>query len=124
MGEVNYRTVDGKPLVCRKGKAVDKRNPYAGCARMKGGKGVYVNISRGKAGYQLLLASAEMVSFEEDNFPCRIRGWVKPAGGSLAEFLEKLSSHGASRHSSFVYGATVEELAFFGRLLSLKTVII
>ena len=123
-GEVNFRIVDGTPFVCCSGKAVDKRNPYAGYARMKGGKGVYVNIIRGKDDYQLLLSPAEMVSFDTDNFPRSICGWMKPAQGSVAEFLEALSNNGASRHSSFVYGATVEELIFMGSLLSLKTVVI
>lgn len=124
MGEVNYRVTDGKPFLCRKGKAVDKRNTYAGYGRMKGGKGVYVNISRGKEDYQLLLAPTQMLSFDTDNFPRTIRGWMKPASGTTAEFLENLSRNGATHHSSFVYGATVEELIFFGQLLALETVVI
>lgn len=124
MGEVNYRITDGRPLISRKGDAVDKRNPYAGYARMKGGEGVYVNISRGKEDYQLLLAPAQMISTATDNFPRSMRGWMKPAAGTTAEFLEGLSRNGATHHSSFVYGATVEELMFFGQLLSLETVVI
>ncbi len=124
MGEVNYRITDGKPLICRKGKADDKRNPYAGYARMKGGEGVYVNISRAKDDYQLLLAPAQMLSFDTDNFPRAVRGWMKPISGTTAEFLEDLSRNGATHHSSFVYGASVDELIFFGQLLSLETVVI
>ena len=91
---------------------------------MKGGKGVYVNISRGKDDYQLLLAPAEMLSFDADNFPRAVRGWMKPSLRTTSEFLEDLSRNGATHHSSFVYGATVEELTFFGQLLSLDTVVI
>lgn len=121
MGEVNYRTVEGKPLVAYKGGFVDT---YAAYARMKGGKGVYVNISRDKDDYQLLLASAEMQPYDNDNFPTSMRGWMKPEHGTTAEFLKAHSVHGATHHSIFVYGATVEEMEFFGKLLSMKTVVI
>lgn len=121
MGEVNYRIIDGKPLLCRTAGIVDS---YAGYARMKGGKGVYVNISRDKDDYQLLLASGEMMSYETDNFAKKIRGWMKPEHGTTAQFLEAHSIHGATHHSIFVYGATVEELTYFGKLLSMDVVVI
>lgn len=121
MGEVNYRTVEGKPLVAYKGGLVDT---YAAYARMKGGKGVYVNVSRDKDDYQLLLAPAEMMSYEHDKFPTSMRGWMKPENGTTAEFLKAHSVHGATHHSIFVYGATVEEMEFFGKLLSMKVVVI
>lgn len=121
MGEVNYRITDGKPLLCRTAGIVDS---YAGYARMKGGKGVYVNISRDKDEYQLLLAGGEMMSYETDNFTKKIRGWMRPEHGSTAEFLEAHSINGATHHSIFVYGATVEELTYFGKLLSMDVVVI
>lgn len=120
MGEVNYRTVQAKPLISPKAGSTD----YVGYARMKGGKGVYVNVSRGKEDYQLLLAPAEMLSYESDNMPRRMRGWMRPECGSTAEFLEAHSRHGATHHSMFVYGATVEELSFFSQLLSMEVVVI
>lgn len=121
MGEVNYRITDDKPLLCYTADLVDS---YAGYARMKGGKGVYVNISRDKDGYQLLLAGAEMMSYASDNFAKQIRGWMKPEHGTIADFLEALSINGATHHSIFVYGATVKELEFFGKLLSMDVVVI
>ena len=125
MGELNYRVADTKPVITRLGKNYTKGMfPYAGYTRMKGGKGVYVNVSRDKDDYQLLLADAEMLAYEEDNFAGSMRGWMKPAKGTTAEFLEHLSINGATHHSSFVYGATVEELKYFGALLSMKVVVI
>ena len=122
MGEMNYRIAETKPLVAYKGGFVDTYSAYA---RMKGGKGVYLNVSRGREEYQLLLSEAEMLSCEKDSFENSMRGWMKPAGGrTTAEFLKELSVHGATHHSAFVYGATVEELAYFGALLSLKTVVL
>ena len=55
----------------------------------------------------------------------KMRGWFKPSQSkSTAEFLEKISENGATHHSTFVYGASVEEMEYFAKLLSLKTVII
>ena len=120
MAEINYRIADGKPLASPKPGTTN----YAGYARMKGGKGVYVNISRGKDDYQLMLCPAEMLSYKTDKFPQRIRGWMRPTGKTTAEFLAAHSKCGATHHSIFVYGATVEELAYFGELLSMDTVVI
>ena len=121
MGEVNYATTDGKPLIGYKGGFVDT---YAGHARMKGGKGVYVNISRDKDDYQLFLAPAEMISYEQDTMADRIRGWMRPEATTTAEFLKAHSVHGATHHSIFVYGTTVEEMKFFGNLLNMKIVVV
>lgn len=121
MGEVNYATTDGKPLIGYKGGFVDT---YAGHARMKGGKGVYINISRDKDDYQLLLAPAEMLSYEQDSMTDSMRGWMTPEKGTTAEFLKAHSVHGATHHSIFVYGTTVEEMEFFGKLLNMKIVVI
>ena len=126
MGEMNYRIADGTPAIYRTNSDYIKGNmPYAGYSKMKAGKGVYVNVSREKDDYQLLLSSCEMLPAGDDNFTRTMRGWMKPEEAeSTAEFLEALSKNGATHHSIFVYGATVEELAFFGKLLSMTTVIV
>lgn len=125
MGEMNYRIAEGKPLMCRTGsKFIKGTMPYAGYAKMKAGKGVYVNISREKEDYQMLVASCEMLSAETDNMKKVMRGWMKPQTNTIAEFLEKISKNGATHHSIFVYGATVEEMEYFAQLLSLKVKII
>lgn len=125
MGELNYRIADTKPVITRLGANYTKGiYPYAGYTRMKGGNGVYVNVSRNKNGYQLLLSACEMQQFDKDNFPGSMRGWMKPEKGTVAEFLENLSRNGATHHSSFVYGATVEELKYFGALLDMEVVVI
>ena len=63
-----------------------------------------------------------MMDYESDNFPGSMRGWMKPAGKTVPAFLEALSAAGATHHSVFVYGASVEQIAYFGRLLRLETV--
>ncbi len=125
MGEMNYRIADGKPYICRTGSAYVKGTmPYAGYAKMKGGKGVYVNISPAKDDFQMLLAPCEMLSAGDDNFTRTMRGWLRPELSSTAEFLEALSKNGATHHSTFVYGASIEEMEYFGKQLGLKMVIL
>ena len=122
MAEVNYLTVNGKPTLYPRGAAGEEHRAYGAYACMKGGKGVYINISRDKDDYQILAAEAEMLDVEKDNFPTSMRGWMKPAKGSLASFLEDLSENGATHHSCFIYGATAKEMKFFAKLLKMKFV--
>ena len=125
MGEMNYRIADDRPVITRaETNFTCGSHPYAGYSRMKSGRGVYVNVSRGPEDYELLLAPCEMEASGPDRFGGSMRGWMKPESLSTAEFLEALSRNGATHHSSFVYGATAEELEFFGRLLSMKTTVV
>ena len=124
MGEVNYGIADTKPLLSRLGTKYGSGDeyPYAAYTRMKGGKGVYLNVSRTAEDYRLFIAEAEMVSYDSDKFATAMRGWMKPDGYTTAEFLEEHSRWGATHHSIFVYGATAEEMEHFGKLLGMETV--
>lgn len=125
MGEMNYRIADGKPYVCStQSEFIKGTMPYAGYSRMKGGKGVYVNISRDADDYQMLIAPCEILGAENDNFTNAMRGWMRPECESTGKFLEALSKNGATHHSTFVYGTSVEEMEYFAALLSLKTVVV
>ena len=125
MGEMNYRIADCKPLICPAGTNFTPGNtPYMGYTRMKAGKGVYVNICRDLDDYRLFVAEAEMIDCQEDNFPNNMRGWMKPKNLSTAQFLEEHSRCGATHHSIFVYGATAQELQYFGKLLNMKITIV
>lgn len=124
MGEINYRIADAKPTLSRKNNKYSASTfPYSANARMKGGCGVYVNISRQKDDFLLLASECEMLSVSEDNFPNSVRGWMKPHS-KVADFLEDLSRVGATHHSVFIYGATALEMEFFANILGMDTVII
>lgn len=124
MGEINYRVAAITPEIRR---AVVNYSPsefpYMGYTRMKGGKGVYLNVCRGKDDFKLVLTEAEMLDYENDNFDGSMRGWMK-VNCDCGEFLKKYSQNGATHHSIFIYGATVEEIRYFGHLLNLETIII
>ena len=124
MGEMNYRIAANKPLLCRIGRNyVDSPNyPYAAYARMKGGKGVYVNICPVKDGFRMVMSETEMKEYDTDNFPTSMRGWMRTGKTSCAKFLEKLSENAATHHSIFVYGATAAEMKYFAKLLKLECV--
>ena len=124
MGEMNYRVADGKPSVYKNvGKYINGEKPYVGYARFKGGKGCFVNISRAANDFKLVIAETEMVSYDTDNFPRTMRGWMKTKG-STAEFLENISKNGATHHSLFTYGVSAEDFEFFGKLLGIETIIL
>ena len=124
MGEVNYRIAATKPCVKRAGRkyGTDDVNPYPGYVRMKGGRGVYMNVCRGHDDFRLFAASCEMLDYSEDNFPGSMRGWMKPLNMNVPAFLETVAKNGATHHSVFVYGAATDEIAFFVRRLGLETV--
>lgn len=124
MGEINFGTVKDRPVIHRtKDNLTNGSHPYRGFACMKAGTGVYVNISRDSDNFQLLIAEAEIVDRQPDLLVDAERGWLKPFGYTTAEFLEEHSKYGATHHSIFIYGATAEEIEYFGELLGLDTVV-
>lgn len=124
MGEMNYRVADGKPSVYENnGLFTNGEKPYVGYARFKGGKGCFVNVSRDKDDFKLIVSETEMVSYIDDNFPKAMRGWMKTKG-STSEFLENISKNGATHHSIFAYDVKEEAFEYFGKLLNIKVVII
>lgn len=125
MGEMNYALADGerelKEMNFIYGEA---ENPIVGYARYRPGKACFVNLFRGADGFRLLLSPVTMEAPDgEDRFAGNMRGWMRPES-PVPDFLEKLTEAGATHHSALVYGASVESLSYFGRLLGLDTVVI
>ena len=123
MGEVNYALCTHKPTLKEVNFIYGKaENPIVGYACYKAGPATFVNLYADADGYKLLVAPVTMEEpTGEDNFVDRVRGWMRPAM-STADFLEKISTAGATHHSALVYGATPAELAYFGRLLGLEVI--
>ncbi|MCL2518982.1 MAG: hypothetical protein FWF15_10510, partial [Oscillospiraceae bacterium] len=124
MGEMNIRMTANTPEIEEKqfiyGSAT---NPIACYGCYKSGNGVFVNVFKGTNGFRLLVSPVEMEAEreEETNFKGMIRGWMRPQT-NIGTFLEELSKAGATHHSILVYGATVEQIRFFGELLDLEVV--
>ncbi|MCL2157899.1 MAG: hypothetical protein FWH48_00660 [Oscillospiraceae bacterium] len=125
MGEMNIRLTAKVPEISEKdfiyGNAV---NPVICSGCYKSGEGVFANIFKGAGNdFKLLVSPVTMESEEngESNFKGTIRGWMKPQK-HIGKFLEDLSRAGATHHSALIYGATVEQLSFFGELLGLEII--
>ena len=121
MGEMNYKIAADVPeMQMRTVNYADSVMPMAAYACYKEGDAVYANIYRDEEGYCLLATPVKMLRVENDsNFKGSVRGWMKPAM-PVADFLRKLSEHGATHHSILVYDVQPEELMFFGKLLNMK----
>lgn len=125
MGEYNPALTSGenelKKIPFIFGEADD---PVVGYGCYKGGKAVFTNLFKNEKGtYSMLIAPVEMQEIYEDNFVGSVRGWMKPEM-PVAEFLETISRHGVTHHSSLVYGADVHELEFFAKLIGAEPIII
>ncbi len=123
MGEMNYNLCAGKPEM-KEIKFIfgqDAENPVVAYGCYKSGKAVFANIFRDEKGFCLLTAPVQMIEETTDNFKGKIRGWFKPEM-PIGEFLEKISYAGVTHHSVMIYGAEVEQIEFFGRLLGLNIV--
>ena len=126
MGEMNIRLAAKKPEIFEKKFIYGShgaKNPVSCAACYKSGAGVFVNVFRGKSDFKLLISPIlmEQENESETRFKGTVRGWMRP-GRPVGEFLELLSKAGATHHSILVYGATPEQLRFFGELLNLDVV--
>ena len=101
----------------------DALDPVVTYGRYKPGKAVFANVFRTKDDFAMLIAPVEMQDAREDRFTGVVRGWMKPEM-PIARFLEKISEAGVTHHSSLIYGARPEEVAFFAKLVGLETVIL
>lgn len=96
----------------------DSENPVVSYGCYRGGDAVFANLYKAADGFRLFISPVEMVDVKEDNFPTRVRGWMRPHM-PVSDFLEALSRAGATHHSALIYGATAEQLGFFASLCGL-----
>ena len=122
MGEYNRALAAGRPEI----KEIpftfgDAADPVVTYGRLRGGEAVFVNIFKDETGFKLLASPVTMLDTAEDSFTGVVRAWMKPHM-PVSDFLEEISRAGVTHHSSLVYGATTEQIAYFGRLLGIETV--
>jgi len=122
MGELNWRLVDGKPLLLEMDyNWSDAANPVYLAGRFKPGKFLLVNLAPVRGGYRLIVAPAEMLEVRgQDRMERSVRGWFKPPL-PLPEFLAAYSRLGGTHHLALSYGAPLEAVTAFGRMLGWDT---
>jgi L-arabinose isomerase len=125
MGELNWRLVEGKPLLLEMDyKWSDAANPVYLAGRFKPGPFLLVNLAPLARGYRLILCPAEMLPVAgQDRMERSVRGWFRPPL-PLAEFLAAYSRLGGTHHLALSYGASVETLSAFGRMMGWDTQLI
>jgi len=122
MGELNWRLVDGKPLLLEMDyRWSDAANPVYLAGRFKPGSFLLVNLAPVRGGYRLIVAPAEMLEVRgQDRMERSVRGWFKPPL-PLPEFLAAYSRLGGTHHLALSYGAPLEAVTAFGRMLGWDT---
>ena len=125
MGEYNPNLVEGKEEMKKIsfifGEADD---PVVGYGCYRAGDAIFANVFKDADGkYSMLIAPVTMEHNFDDNFVGTVRGWMRPEI-SVPEFLEAISEAGVTHHSSLIYGAEIEEVEFFAKVLGLRTVVI
>ncbi len=104
MGEINIRSIIGKPMVIEKKLAFLDFDSFAMITgRFKPGKAFYLNLAPSKnKRYSFLISEVEIADVAHDRFSETVRGWMTPRTG-IAEFLKKFSELGGTHHSAIVY---------------------
>ena len=118
MGELNWRLVAGKPLLLEMDyKWSQAANPVYLAGRFKPGDFLLVNLAPLARGYRLLLAPARMLEVPgPDRMERSVRGWFQPPL-PLPEFLAAYSRLGGTHHLALSYGACLETVSAFGRMM-------
>lgn len=118
MGEANWNLFDGRPLLLEMDyRWSEAANPVYLAGRFKAGKFLLVNLAPLREGYRLILAPAEMLPVAgADRMDHSVRGWFRPPL-PVAEFLAAYSRLGGTHHLALSYGASVEVVSAFGRMM-------
>lgn len=127
MGETNPALAPDKPRVVTKNYGFLRSGPAAAIvAGLRTGPAVYANLVPGPRGtFQLVVVPVEMLSDTgRDDLKDIVRGWMRPAGRPVPEFLEEYSRQGGTHHAALVYGARAEAVAAFARFAGIPAVVI
>jgi len=128
MGEVNWRLLDGKPVLREMQYAyTDTDNPALVTGRFRPGNVTLVNLAPGvapHAGYRLIVAPAEMLSVTgTDRHDEYIHGWFRPRC-SVADFLARYSRLGGTHHLAASYTDDALTIRRFGEMMGWEVCVI
>ena len=119
MGEVNWRLLDGKPLLREMDyKYSGTDNPALVVGRLRPGEVVLTNLAPLPGDrYRLIITPATMQPVTGvDRHTESVRGWLTPAL-SVAEFLAEYSRRGGTHHLAVSYTRDTRPIEAFGRLM-------
>jgi L-arabinose isomerase len=126
MGEVNWRLLDGTPLL----KEMEYRysptdNPVLVVGRFRPGKVVLVNLAPiGGDAYRLIVSPASMLPVRgTDRMKDGVRGWFKPVL-PVSDFLAEYSRLGGTHHLAVSYTRDTAAVEAFGRLMGWEVSVI
>ena len=124
MGESNPRLANWPPLIA------DMRFRYNSCGDTvamyncyRPGKVVYVNLAPMRDRFTLIITEGKMLDagLIDGAYRRNTQGWFKPEK-PLGKFLEEYSYAGGTHHSAMVYGADIEEIRTFGRMMGFEVI--
>ncbi len=122
MGEMNFAVLRDKPkLSIGAFRFTDAGTMAKTAGAFKDGKAVYCNVFRVEDEKFVMSVSEVEVSYVEGQVEGAVRGWIRPKM-NIAEFLEKLSEHGAIHHGFMVYDVDVKAMKSFGKTLGMEVV--
>ena len=126
MGEANLSLAKWRPVL------TDKPFSFNSCGDtaaayfcMKPGKAVYVNLAPMGERFTFIVTPVELLDagLEFGVYRHSIQGWMKPCK-RVKEFLKEYSMLGGTHHSAMVYGADLEEIVSFGRMMGFDVEVI
>jgi len=126
MGEVNFELLSDTPtLVEFDYSYTDAENPVFPVGRFKEGDFLLVDLAPiANNQFRLIISPCSMVDIRgKDNMARSVRGWFTPPV-SVADFLAQYSRYGGTHHLAVSYGAKVEEVEAFGKMMGWETAVI
>ena len=124
MGEINHKTAVKNKLFIKDVPYVPEvmggKTPGVAAVN-RAGKAALINLVPEENKYSLVVVPCEIEEPDmEDRFGDSVRGWLRPPY-DLARFLENYSKCGGTHHSCLCYGADVETLQMFGKIMGWDT---
>ena len=119
MGEINPALTAAKPLLSERNYIFsDTGNPVIATGSLQAGKAALVNLAPGPDSvFTLIAAPVEFFAPDTPSTPT-ITGWFRPAGGDIAAFLKQYSELGGTHHLAATYGADLDILRNFSKLMN------
>ena len=126
MGEMNPHLTAEKPRITDKPFEYNTNGDTVslnGC--FKSGDAILANLAPSEKGFTLVLTAVKTVQSggTDAAYKNEVRGWLKPRL-PLNEFLKAYSLAGGTHHSAMVYGADINALTAFGRIMGFDVCVI